>query len=452
MGIFDWFKKRGSGEEPSGSSYDGSNGDSNDPVVWLRRKVTEHRVPADIAALGAVELFNPVTHLAEAAAGFRRGPLGWAFGMTLGGIDPSALETLRDEAGEALNAWERALEAAHGEMGLSLFAEAVDGRGVPHRGELRHPLRRGTLDPTEPRIEELASALDTDIPVTIDPVDGGVAVRVDGGDFGAGAQAALDLALAERGAELVTLTLGLFEEGDYSEVWDLLRRHGPLPKLREFYVDFEYPEEVEISWTRLGKVDPLWKAAPELRDLRLRGGEIRLAKPRHPKLEKLVVESGGLPRKTVRALCSAVAAGAFPMLKTLSLWAGTPEYGGEARVEDFAALWCDTPPSALTHLGLMNTVLSDELVEPLVAAPLARQLVELSFGLGTLTDVGARALIAGRSSFAALEELDVSDCFLTPDAIADLERAFGSVQVTSVGQEEPDGFDDEVYTYVSVSE
>ena len=69
-----------------------------------------------------------------------------------------------------------------------------------------------------------------------------------------------------------------------------------LPKLRALFLGEITYEESEISWINQTDVGPLFAAFPQLVELRIRGGNgLSLGRPKHDRLRKLVIETGGLP-------------------------------------------------------------------------------------------------------------------------------------------------------------
>jgi hypothetical protein len=100
----------------------------------------------------------------------------------------------------------------------------------------------------------------------------------------------------------------------------------------------------------------------------------------------------------------------------------------------------------VTHLGLGNSSISDDIAAALARSAIAAQLVSLDLSKGTLGDDGARALAAG--SFPKLERLDVSDSFLTDDGIAALAKVAKHVEIGN--QESDDG--DPGNRYISARE
>ena len=94
-------------------------------------------------------------------------------------------------------------------------------------------------------------------------------------------------------------------------------------------------EESEISWITQTDVGPLFAAFPQMTELWIRGGGgLSLGRPRHERLEKLVVQTGGLPGSVVRE----VGAAHLPKLEHLELWLGDPGYGRDLTADRIGLL------------------------------------------------------------------------------------------------------------------
>ena len=254
---------------------------------------------------------------------------------------------------------------------------------------------------------------------------------------------------AVHGKDLVSLTLGLWdaEENDYGGLDEFVDAER-FPALRELFVgDFDFPEETEISWSHVGSADGYLTGLPQLRWLRLRGGSIELTRAHHERLRTLILETGGLPAESARALATAE----LPHLEELVIWFGDSNYGADTTPEDFERFFTNPSFGQLLRLTLGNAEISDALAARVVTSPLVAQLQELSFEMGTLTDEGAKALAAGAEAFENLQKLRTGENFVGSEGRAALEKAFGSRLVFGQ-QEEGDVWDVEVHRYVSVGE
>lgn len=212
-----------------------------------------------------------------------------------------------------------------------------------------------------------------------------------------------------------------------------------------FFGDITY-EECEISWIVQSDLSPLLEAYPKLEHLTVRGSQgLSLGTPRHANLRELVIQTGGLPPAVVHEVGSAD----LPALEHLELWLGTPDYGGDATVEDLAPLLRGDPFPRLTYLGLKNSVIQDDIAAAVVLAPVLDRLDVLDLSMGTLGDAGAKALLAS-PAVRRLKKLDIHHHYVSPESVAAL-RGLG-IEVNADDPQTPDEWGGELHRYVSVSE
>ncbi|MDF2693922.1 MAG: hypothetical protein K0S65_2305 [Labilithrix sp.] len=245
------------------------------------------------------------------------------------------------------------------------------------------------------------------------------------------------------------LTLGCFtvgaEEHDYNKLYPILVTAGPRPTMRRLFIGDTVSEEQELSWTSAGELARIRGLYPNLRQLRIRAGAMVLEGGLdYPKLEALVIESGGMSRESVRA----VAETSFPMLHQLELWTGSSDYGATSSLDDILPILDGVSFPALVRLGLCNSEYADDIAQALARSPIAERLEDLDLSKGIMTDAGAEALLSARSRFARLRRLDVSDNYLSDDAIDALDNLGAYVEILADDQKEDEG--DE--RYVSVGE
>lgn len=217
---------------------------------------------------------------------------------------------------------------------------------------------------------------------------------------------------------VTALLLGCWDEDlmDSTQALDGLVAHAHrFPALRHLFLADVVQEESEISWIDAGDVGLVLDAFPLLEELVVRGSP-DLKPLRHANLRTLRCESGGLPAAFVTALgmCE------LPALESLELWLGTPDYGGGATPADLAELLSGVRLPALTHLGLMNSDIQDDIAAAVAGAPLTARLTSLDLSMGTLGDAGAEALLAGQP-LTHLERLRIKHHFLS-DPTADRLR------------------------------
>ncbi|MFI6079944.1 STM4015 family protein [Streptomyces sp. NPDC051217] len=254
------------------------------------------------------------------------------------------------------------------------------------------------------------------------------------------------------------LVIGPWWCGEYSELAPALELivadAARFSALRALFLADVVGEECEVSWLRMNDITPAVEAFPLLEEFGVRGcgdtyrdGDLRLRPVKHDRLRVLRFESGGLPGAVVRA----VGASELPALEHLELWLGVDEYGGNATVADLAPLLDGGRFPRLRHLGLQNSEIQDEIAGAVAAAPVVAGLESLALSMGTLTDAGAEALLAGQP-LTHLAELDLRHHYMSPPWRTRIEEALEPHGVR-VELAPSDGIDeDDEWRYVAVSE
>jgi hypothetical protein len=209
-----------------------------------------------------------------------------------------------------------------------------------------------------------------------------------------------------RVGEIEALVIGCWShEGDDNRavVQALIDNASRLPKLRALFLGDIIYEEQEISWIVQSDLSGLFSAFTNLEEMRIRGGSgLRLGTLNHPRLKRLIVETGGLSRTIVQEICQA----RLPELEQLTLWLGDDYYGGDTTLDDLQPILSGTLFPKLTNLGLCNCTFADNLAQAIVSAPVLRQLEVLDLSLGNMSNEGARALLALPTD-ARLRKLDL---------------------------------------------
>ncbi|MEW4452988.1 STM4015 family protein [Bremerella sp. JC817] len=236
-------------------------------------------------------------------------------------------------------------------------------------------------------------------------------------------------------AIIVGAWMGDDSSNDSSTVIQHLVALAPkLPALKAIFVgDITY-EENEMSWIEQSDLAPLLAAYPGLELLQARGGNsLSISQTTHENLKSLIIETGGMPRSVLRDIsrCS------FPNLEHLELWLGTGEYGWDGGVEDLQPILTGKLFPKLSYLGLRNSDAIDEIAPVLPNAPLISQLRVLDLSLGSLSDVGARPLLA-LASAGNLKKLDLSHHYIAPEVLEELKAALPFEVVANDPQEADD--------------
>ena len=251
------------------------------------------------------------------------------------------------------------------------------------------------------------------------------------------------------------LILGVWSGDVSGEEIDVFQREllavaDRFPALEALFIADVPQNMAEISWIEPADPGPLLAAFPGLRVLGMRGRLDRIEPFTHARLEELVIQSGGLPPEVVRAL----GVSTLPALTRLDLYLGTQSYGGLAGADDLQAILGGDALPALRHLGLRDAENADEVAAGLAHAPVVAGLESLDLSLGTLSDVGAAALLSGQP-LTHLKRLDLHHHFLSDAMIERLYEALPSVELDLSEQLElqaPYREGDEPYRYVALAE
>jgi hypothetical protein len=244
----------------------------------------------------------------------------------------------------------------------------------------------------------------------------------------------------------------MFDSDSSRVVEALVAAREALPHLTAIFLgDITY-EENEISWTNQCDMTPLLAAYPNLEHFCVRGS-INLslgANLQHDHLQTLIVQSGGLSNFITQQVTKAH----LPQLQHLELWLGTFSYGGDTTIEDIKPLLTEQLFPKLQYLGLRDSEIADEIAQTLqqLDPPLLKQLKVLDLSLGTLSDVGAAALLE-IPAITRLESLNLSHHYCSEEMMTKLTALPGVAVDVSDQQTDQDEEDDgTVYRYVAVSE
>jgi hypothetical protein len=259
----------------------------------------------------------------------------------------------------------------------------------------------------------------------------------------------LDQFVAQKGVnQLQALIIGAWNGDDSSyssaEIVKELVKHGDkLGSLKAIFLGDIVYEENEISWIEQSDVSPILGAYPKLELLRVRGGNsLKFSAVQHRSLQQLILEAGGLHRSVIREICLCQ----FPNLQHLELWLGVENYGWDGGVEDLQPILAGKHFPKLTYLGLRNSDIVDDITPVVVNAPILAQLQTLDLSNGTLTDVGARALLNLPANLP-LRELNLTHHYMSEAMVDRLQKQLKCHVIADDGQNP-----DEEWRSVVVSE
>lgn len=228
----------------------------------------------------------------------------------------------------------------------------------------------------------------------------------------------------------------------------ILENAAKLGGLEHLFLADIVGEESEISWIEHGELGPLFGALPKLKTLVIRGGAMKFDCKGSETLQKLVVQSGGMPPASVAQLGAA----SWPALEHLELWLGTDAYGGGSKPEHLQGILNGQSFPSVRWLGLMNSDNADQVAAALMQSPLLAQVRDLDLSMGILTDEGGKALLEAAGSLAHLNSLHLGHHYFGDATRAQVAGALPMVR----GLDEPGESDDDgeggVWRFVEVAE
>jgi hypothetical protein len=232
-----------------------------------------------------------------------------------------------------------------------------------------------------------------------------------------------------------------YGEDDCTVVADLVAVADRLPALRSLFVSELADEQSQPSWIYVPQLNPLLDAFPNLAELWVRGTpegmargwdpEPLIAPAKHAGLRTLVLQSGGMPASSIRALAECE----FPELTHLEIYLGDPNYNCDATVEDLAPFLEAGRFPRLRYLGLKDSVIQDEIAAAVAQAPIVAQLESLDLSLGALGDEGAAALLAGQP-LDHLRTLNLRHHYLSSAMQNRLRQAWPGVEIDLSDQQD----------------
>ena len=284
-------------------------------------------------------------------------------------------------------------------------------------------------------------------PTVIDPEKYVYRLRVDYDDEGVTITDLLEAFVRDpQAGKVKELIIGQFNadssESSFEVVDKLVALKSELPGLKALFIGDMTSEECEISWINQSDIAPVLQAFPALEHLQIRGGEgLSFSSLQHDQLTTLIIETGGLPPTVI----DQVNAARLPNLQKLELWLGSDNYGFDSQVEDFAPLLSGTLFPKLTHLGIMDSEIQDDIAIAAAQAPVVNQLKVLDLSMGVLTDKGAAAL-RDSAAIRNLQHLNLRYHYLSEGMMEQL-KALG-ISINLEDKMEEDGDD----RYIEVAE
>jgi len=253
----------------------------------------------------------------------------------------------------------------------------------------------------------------------------------------------LDHPSARYAVEFAFMSNGDPNEGNLQNLIDMLGKKAP-PTTRKITIGDNVDQ---ISWHHTGSLAKLWKGVPNLKTLEMETGEFDVGKMVAPALERAIFITGGMDKACGKNIATAQ----MPKIKHLEIYYGDDQYGGNCSVKEVKPLLDRTDLKHLEYLGLKNAMFSDDIARALAGAKVLKTVKTLDLSLGTMTDEGAKALVAAKASLAHLDVLDLTRNFLSKEGVK-LVKSLAKKVITDKQEEADDWGEGELHYFVSISE
>lgn len=234
---------------------------------------------------------------------------------------------------------------------------------------------------------------------------------------------------------------------DVPAILEIVGRSDVAKQIRRMWIGPERGDEVDTGMYDPGELDGISRHFSGLESLTVHGHGFTLGAMNLPELRELSIESCGLSRENLRSVIE----GRWPGLERLSIWFGSANYGAQCGVRDLEALLDGEAFPNLSHLGLMNAEMADDLCEALPSSKILKRLASLDLSMGTMSERGARAIVDAKSAFSHLATLNVDENFLATKDLTALRR-LGPAIVSKRQKEDDVSIPGEIHRYVSIAE
>jgi len=252
--------------------------------------------------------------------------------------------------------------------------------------------------------------------------------------------------------QLKSIIVGMWDEEMYESTPNaifemIIENKEKFQHIEALFIGDMEQEENEVSWIYQCCYENLLNALPNLKSLKIKGSDgLTLGKVDHKNLESLEIITGGLPVAVVNSLKTAN----LPSLKSLILYAGVEDYGGDCKASDFAAVAQKSLFPNLKTLGFVNSEKQDELVQVILESDILPQLEEVLVSCGTLSDRGAQLILDAADKLSHIKKLDASHHYMSDEMMEKLQAL--PFEVNTDDQNEPDVYDGETYLYPMITE
>lgn len=216
--------------------------------------------------------------------------------------------------------------------------------------------------------------------------------------------------------------------GCWGEAWDdscqplidgIIENKDKFSHIKSLYFgDMDY-EDCEVSWIIQGDYSKLWGALPNLEKIIIKGStDLELGEIVHDNLKELQIICGGLRKDLIESIQKAK----LPNLESLTIYIGSDWYGFDGDISTIKTFLEESDFPKLTHLGVEDSEIQDEVAECVFGSKYMSQITSLSLANGTMTDKGGEHILAKLPDFPNIKELDLHYHYMSDDMVEKLEK------------------------------
>ena len=217
-----------------------------------------------------------------------------------------------------------------------------------------------------------------------------------------------------------------------------------------FFGDMDY-EDCEVSWIIQGDYSKLWGALPNLEKLVIKGStDLELGEIAHDNLKELQIICGGLGKDLIESVQKAK----LPNLESLVLYIGSDCYGFDGDISTIKTFLEKSDFPKLTHLGVEDSEIQDEVAECVLDSKYMEQITSLSLANGTMTDKGGECILEKLPNFTNIKKLDLHYHYMSDKMVKKLEEFAKeqSIELDVSEQEEAYNSGDKLYYTAMLTE
>jgi hypothetical protein len=230
---------------------------------------------------------------------------------------------------------------------------------------------------------------------------------------------------------------------------DLIKHKAEFAYLESLFIGDIEGEECELSWIVQTEYAPLLENFPNLKSLTIKGSQqLSFEKIAHANLTHFEIISGGLPSSVIDKIADAN----LPSLESLRLYFGVDDYGFDGNINTITPLLRAGLFPKLTHLGLLNSEIQDEIVAELIKSDILKQLSTLDLSMGIFSDKSGTVLLDNFEKLRHLEKITIAYHFMSNEMVEQLQASGLNIEISDQQEGEYDADEDYDYRYPMYTE